>query len=139
MYTYLKPIRGLSSIRSTSFLESVYDYKKTLFANGYKTHVVRFHLHSVAHFGIWLEIKGIKVGTVDEGTITAFDRHRSRCRCPAVSHNRRPDVISCIHVFLHHLRKKRKVPDVKPSEESNPLVRLVDSSSWIGHDDSIFL
>jgi hypothetical protein len=41
MYTYLKPIRGLSSIRSISFLESVCNYEKTLFANGYKPHVVR--------------------------------------------------------------------------------------------------
>lgn len=129
MYTYLKPIRGLSLIRSTSFLESVYDYEKTLFANGYNPHVVRFHLHSVAHFGIWLGQKGIKLGTVDEGTITAFDRHRSRCRCPAASHNRRPDVISCIRVFLHHLRKQRKIPNVKPAEESRALVR--DFLLWL--------
>ena len=43
-----------------SFLESVYDYEKMLFAIGYKPHVVRLHLHSVAHFGIWLEQKGIE-------------------------------------------------------------------------------
>jgi len=129
MYTYLKPIRGLSSIRSISFLESVCDYEKTLFANGYKPHVVRFHLHSVAHFGIWLERKGIELGAVDEGTIAAFDRHRSRCICPAASHNRDRSVICCIRVFLRHLRKQRKVPHVKPVEESNALVR--DFLLWL--------
>jgi integrase/recombinase XerD len=129
MYTYLKPIRGLSSIRSTSFLESVCDYEKTLFANGYNSQVVRFHLHSVAHFGIWLEQKGIKFGAVDEGTITAFERHRSRCRCPAASHNRRRNAISCIRVFLRYLREQGKIPPVEPAAESSALVR--DFLQWL--------
>jgi site-specific recombinase XerD len=123
MYTYSKPIQGLSSIRSASFVKLVGDYEAALLANGYSTHVVRFHLHSIAHFGVWLELKGTELGAIDERTVAAFERHRLRCRCPAASRNRRRGVVSCIRVFLHHLRKQGKVPDVEPAVESRALVR----------------
>jgi site-specific recombinase XerD len=122
MYNYSKPIQGLSSVRSASFLELVSDYEAALVASGYNPHVVRFHLHSVAHFGIWLELKGAQLGAIDEGTVAAFERHRSRCRCPAASRNRRRGVVSCIRVFLHHLRERGNVPDVEPAAESRALV-----------------
>jgi integrase/recombinase XerD len=122
MYSYVKPIHGLSSIQSTSFVELVYNYKQALLTNGYNPHVVRFHLHSVAHFGIWLEQNGAELGAINEGTVTAFEQHRSHCKCPAGSRNRRPDVISCIRVFLNYLREQGKIPHVEPAEESMDLV-----------------
>jgi integrase/recombinase XerD len=129
MYTYLKPIRGLSSIQSTSFIELIYHHEKALLANGYNPYVVRFHLHSVAHFGIWLEQNGAELGVIDEGTLTAFEQHRSHCRCPAASRNRRPEVTSCIRVFLNYLREQGKIPPVEPAEESEDLVR--DFLRWM--------
>jgi hypothetical protein len=38
---------------SVSFVEQVHDYETALVRTGYNPHVVRFHLHSVAHFGVW--------------------------------------------------------------------------------------
>ncbi len=81
MYTYSKPVLGLSEIRSASFLGFVRSYETVLVGSGYNPHVVRFHLHSVAHFGVWLEREGAELGGTDEATLAAFERHRPRCRC----------------------------------------------------------
>jgi site-specific recombinase XerD len=123
MYTYSKPVQALSSIRSASFVELVCDYERALLGSGYNPHVVRFHLHAVTHFGVWLELKGAGLGAIDEETVAAFEQHRSRCRCPAVSRNRRRSVVSCIRVFLHQLREQGMVPDAEPVAESKALVR----------------
>lgn len=69
MYTYSKPVLRLSAIRSTSFLDFFRGYEAELVGSGYNPHVVRFHLHSVAHFGVWLELKGAQLGAIDEGTV----------------------------------------------------------------------
>ena len=122
MYTYSKPILGLSAIRSASFVELVHDYETDLVRTGYNPHVVRFHLHSVAHFGVWLELEGAEVGTIDEGTVAAFGRHRSCCRCPGTSRNRDQNVISCVRVFLHYLREQGKVPGADAPAEPSLLV-----------------
>jgi site-specific recombinase XerD len=122
MNTYSKPILGLSAIRSVSFVERVHDYEKALVKIGYNPYVVRFHLHSVAHFGVWLQQEGADLETIDEGTVAAFERHRSCCRCPGTSRNRDPNVVSCVRVFLHHLRDQGKVPAANPPAEPNLLV-----------------
>ena len=64
MYTYSKPVQALSSIRSASFVELVCDYERALLGSGYNPHVVRFHLHAVTHFGVWLELKGAGLGAI---------------------------------------------------------------------------
>lgn len=127
MYTYSKPILGLSAIRSASFVELVHNYEAELVRSGYNPHGVRFHLHSVAHFGVWLELEGAEVGTIDEGTVAAFERHRSRCRCPVTSRHRDRSVISCVRVFLHHLREQGQVPAA--DSPTSPASWLVNFSS----------
>jgi len=123
MYTYSKPVLGLSAIRSASFLGLVGGYEAALVESGYNPHVVRFHLHSVAHFGVWLEREGAGLGVMDEATVAAFERHRSRCRCPAASQNRDQSVLSCVRVFLRHLGEQRKILDAEVPVESPILVR----------------
>jgi hypothetical protein len=56
MYTYSKAVPGLSAIRSAQFVDLVDDYETALVSTGYNLHVVRSHLHSAAHFGVWLEL-----------------------------------------------------------------------------------
>ena len=123
MYTYSKPVLGLSEIRSASFLGFVRSYETVLVGSGYNPHVVRFHLHSVAHFGVWLEREGAELGGTDEATLAAFERHRPRCRCSVASRNRDRSVVSCVRVFLRHLREQGKIPDLEVSAESPVLVR----------------
>ena len=122
MYSYSKPVLGLSAIRTASFVELVHDYETALAGAGYNPHMVRFHLHSVAHFGVWLELEGAELGTIDEGTVAAFEQHRSRCRCPVTSRNRDRRVVSCVRVFLHHLREQGKVAAADSPAEPNLLV-----------------
>jgi len=122
MYTYSKPILGLSAIRSASFVELVHNYETELVRSGYNPHVARFHLHSVTHFGVWLELEGAAVGTIDEGTVAAFERHRSRCSCPVTSRHRDRSVMSCVRVFLHHLREQGQVPAADSPAEPSLLV-----------------
>jgi hypothetical protein len=48
MQTYSKPILGLSTIQSTTFVELFRDYRKELAQAGYNPCVARLHLRSVA-------------------------------------------------------------------------------------------
>ena len=66
MYTYSKPV---SSIRSANFVEFVHDYETVLVGTGYNPHVVRFRLHTVAHFGVWRELEGVGLAAIDQGTV----------------------------------------------------------------------
>lgn len=123
MYTYSRPVLGLSAIRSASFVDLVHGYKTALVASGYNPLVVRFHLHSVAHFGVWLELEGAELGAMDEAMLAAFERHRSRCRCRGTSRSRDRSVVSCIRVFLHYLREQGKAPATESPAKRSLLVR----------------
>jgi site-specific recombinase XerD len=125
---YTKPVLGLLAIRSARFLEIIHGYEMALTASGYKPLVVRFHLHAVAHFGVWLEQKGTELGKIHESTLAEFERHRPRCRCPGTSRSRQK-VVCCIRIFLRHLRKQGIVPAAEPPKESSPLV--ADFLQWM--------
>ena len=122
MQTYPKPILGLSAIQSARFLTLFQDYIQELVQAGYNPGVVRLHLRSVAHFGVWLELEGVTLESIDEQTVARFDRHRSSCRCPGTSRDCGRHVVSCIRVFLGHLRERRIVKINAPPEPSR-LVR----------------
>ena len=122
MYTYSKPVPGLSAIRSAKFVELVHDYEKALVEDGYNPHVVRFQLHSVAHFVVWFEREDVELETMDEGSVAAFERHRTRCRCSGTSRSQDRSVVSCVRVFLRHLRKQGMVPAAETPAEASILV-----------------
>ena len=122
MQAYSKPILGLSTIQSATFVGLFQDYGKERVQAGYNSLVARLHLRSVAHFGVWLELEGIELESIDDETVARFDRHRSSCRCPGTSRDRGRQVVSCIRVFLSHLRKRRIV-EIHAPPEPNLLVR----------------
>jgi integrase/recombinase XerD len=122
MHVYTKPLLGLSTIQSTTFVELFQSYEQELVRLGYTHVVARLHLRVIAHFGVWLEVESIALETIDDETVAAFDRHRPRCRCPHASRDRGRQVLSCVRVFLRHLRDRRIVETKAPPEPS-PLVR----------------
>jgi len=122
MQTYSKPIPGLSAIQSSTFIELFRDYEQGLIQAGYNNQVVRLHLRSIAHFGVWLELEGIALKSVNEPSVAAFDRHRSSCRCPGTSRARGRHVICCVRVFLTFLQARGMVNINAPPEPSH-LVR----------------
>jgi len=122
MQAYSKPILGLSAIQSATFVELFHDYRKELAQAGYNPCVAWLHLRSVAHFGVWLELEGVARESIDEQTVATFDRHRSNCRCPGTSRDCGRHVVSCIRVFVNHLRERRIVKTNAPPEPSR-LVR----------------
>ena len=121
MHAYTKPIPGLSTIRSATFVELFHDYEQELVRSGYNPHVARLHLRVIAHFGIWLELEGTALQSIDDETVAAFDRHRPCCKCPHTSRVRGRHVLSCVRVFRRHLRERRIVAAEVPPELS-PLV-----------------
>jgi site-specific recombinase XerD len=128
MQAYRKPILGLSTIRSTRFLEVFQDYGKELVRAGYTPNVARLHLRSIVHFGVWLELEGVALESIDEQTVAMFDRHRSSCRCPGPSRDCGRHVLSCIRAFLNHLRKRRIVETNAPPE---PPCLVREFLSWM--------
>lgn len=122
MSAYKKPILGLSTIRSASFLELFGDYRRQIVEAGYHEVHVRLHLQSVAHFGIWLERVGIRLDTIGDETVAEFSRHRAHCRCPGASRNRNRRVDSCVRVFVRCLRSRSAVQAKQP-RAVDPLIR----------------
>jgi hypothetical protein len=70
------------------------------------------------HFGVWLELEGVALESIDEQTVATFDRHRSSCRCPGTSCDCGRHVLSCIRAFVNHLRERRIVETNAPPEPS---------------------
>lgn len=122
MHVYTKPIPGLSTIQSATFVELFHDYGQELVRVGYNHVVARLHLRVIAHFGVWLELESVALETIGEETVAAFGRHQPRCRCPGTSRDRGRHVLSCVRVFLRHLRDRRIVEANAPAEP-NLLVR----------------
>jgi site-specific recombinase XerD len=122
MQTYSKAVLGLSAIRSESFLEHFGEYQAQLAAAGYSESVVRLHLNSVAHFGVWLEREGFRLEMSDDETVAAFSCHREQCACQGVSTNRGRHVDSCVRVFVRYLRGRGAV-QAKQSRQLDVLVR----------------
>lgn len=122
MYSYSKPIPWISAIRSQCFVALLCDYEGELVRAGYNPHVTRLHLHSVAHFGIWLEREGLDIEKTDEGTVAAFARHRARCRCPRASQNHARHVVSCVRVFVRHLRERGCIAAAEALPQPPPIV-----------------
>jgi len=129
------PVLGLSAIRSSVFRDLFDEYEQWLIRSGYNDKVVRLHLHSVAHFGVWIEVKDRSLKTIDEDTVWAFDRHRSSCACPDTSRNRTRQVLSCVRRFLHHLRERGIVQTVEARPQP---VRLVQGFlQWMKVDRGV--
>ncbi len=123
MHRSSKAVRGRSAIRSSAFQSLVDEYEQRLLRSGYNRKVVRFHLHAVAHFGIWLELQDRDLKEIDEETLWSFERHRSTCTCPGPPRNRARQVLSCVRRFLEHLRKHGVVQSVDARPRR---IRLVD-------------
>lgn len=129
MYTYLKPVPGLSAIRSENLMKLLHEYEQSLRGQGYNPHVVRFEMHSVVHFVVWFERQDLELETMSEETVAAFERHRAECTCPGTSRSRRRTVISCVRVFLRYLRQQGRIPTADTPVESNVLLR--DFLQWM--------
>lgn len=110
---YSGPVVGLSAIRSWTFQHLFGEYERRLIRTGYHHKVARLHLQSIAHFGVWIELAGRRLETIDEQTVGAFERHRSTCTCPGTSRNHARQVLSCVRRFLQYLRERGVVQVVE--------------------------
>ncbi len=126
MQSYSKPIPGLSTLQSTTFVDLSRDYGQGLVGAGYNGQVVRLHLRSIAHFGIWLEREGTALESIDETTVAMFDQHRSSCRCPGASRDKGRHVICCIRAFLSFLRARRIIKTDAPPEPDRLVREFLD-------------
>ena len=122
-------IRGRSTVRSAHFQNLVDEYEQRLVRSGYNPIVVRFHLHAVVHFGVWLELEDRELREIDEETIQWFERHRSCCTCPGASRNRARQVLSCVRRFLQHLRQRGIVQSVEAPPQ--PVQLVEDFLHWM--------
>ena len=126
---YGRAVAGLSAIRSRTFQNLFGEYERRLFGTGYSYKVARLHLQSIAHFGVWIELEGRSLGTIDEQILGAFERHRSTCTCPGTSRNRARQVLSCVRRFLQHLRERGVVPIVEA--RPHPVRRVQGFLRWM--------
>lgn len=55
-------------------------FVQTLSDNGYTSLTVKGYIDAIAHFGIWLQKKGIVLTAIDNVVLSAFSRHH--CYCP---------------------------------------------------------
>ncbi len=128
MHSYSKPILGISTIRSTRFVALLHNYGGELVRAGYHPVAARLHLQSIVHFGVWLDREGLHIEKIDDRTVAAFARHRARCRCPRISQNQARQVVSCVRVFVRHLRKRGCVA---AAEVLQPMPIVAEFLQWM--------
>ena len=117
-----KSVLGLAAVRSPRFRDFVGAYERHLVQTGYAPQVARFHLHVVAHFGIWIERAQCRLTTIDDQLLGVFERHRATCTCPGTSRNRARQVLSCVRRFVQYLRTQGIVPIGAARPPAVPLV-----------------
>ncbi|MQA92739.1 MAG: tyrosine-type recombinase/integrase [Gemmatimonas sp.] len=135
MHAHSRSVPRRSAVRSATFVELFHGYQRELVQAGYKQHVARLHHRSIVHFGVWLELERIDPETINEQTVATFERHRSRCRCPGTSRDRGRHVVSCVRVFVRHLREQGSVAPEDAPPEPFPLVR--EFLEWMRADRGV--
>lgn len=73
---------------------------------GYSSRSIEKHVHSIAHFGEWIQIRNVVAEDIDDDVIACFGRHR--CACPS-RRVRKPISgrdIGRIHRFVESLRQR---------------------------------
>jgi len=102
-----------------------------LVSAGYAAVVVRDYAFSAAHFGRWLDSRGIGLGSVTDRTVGGFASHR--CECTGVRRRlQRPSrrYAARVRVFVEHLRRLNVVPPVtKPAPMLPP--PIVGFRAWM--------
>jgi site-specific recombinase XerD len=129
MDRFSNAIRGRLAIRSAHFHDLVDEYEQRLVRSGYNKIVVRFHLHAVVHFAVWLELEDHKLREIDEETLRSFERHRTCCTCLGTSRNRARQVLSCVRRFLLHLRQRGVAQRVEVRPQ--PVRLVADFLQWM--------
>ena len=78
----------IACILSSTFRILFGEYERRLVRTGYHRKVVRLHLHSIAHLGVWIEREGRSLKTIDEETLEGgsggshpLNTHRSAFAC----------------------------------------------------------
>jgi site-specific recombinase XerD len=115
-------VRGMSAIQSSAVCNLVDKYGQQLLDRGYNKKVVRFHLHAIVHFCVWLDTQAKQVKEIDDETVASFERHRTSCDCRATSRNRARQVLSCVRRFVQFLRSQTIVRQPQVRDQRSPMV-----------------
>jgi len=103
---YLRSAHGLARARSSLVGPHLDDFAVALREIGYCRQIGAWCISYAVHLGLWAAAEGVCIGALDEGVVSAFLAHLSRCRCPghragvhAVAHSR-------TQVFVQYLRAR---------------------------------
>ena len=127
MHAYSKPVAGLSLIGSARFVELFHDYERELVQAGYHHVVARLHLRSIAHFGVWIELEGLDLETIGEGTWRRSSgtggavrvRIRRAMVVGVLSHASASSCVICAHAGSLRSQTHRRNPNPSSVDSSN--------------------
>ncbi len=99
-------------------------FAQALSEMGYATITARRHLRAAEHFIYWTHRHGMPVRELNEQSLTRFEHHLGRCRCPRYGHAAPADVVHGGRVFLTYLRDTRLIAQcaVKPPDHDPVLL-----------------
>lgn len=98
---------------------------------GYSARSIEKHVHSIAHFGEWVQVKGIAVADIDDDVTAAFGKHR--CTCPS-RRVRKPIAdrdIGRIGRFLESLRRQGVLPAIAETEVESASGSVQAFGDWL--------
>jgi site-specific recombinase XerD len=96
------------------------DFANSLCESGYAASTGREYLWATAHLGIWMRVRGLTIGALDEKTIEEFADHLSVCSCFQRPHSYKRRAVHGAQKFLAYLRDRSVVAVKMPAGISRP-------------------
>lgn len=107
------------------------DFVRKLSEAGYARLSIHEYITATAHFGEWLQRRGIAIEGIDAGTIKLFSHHRCRC-----SRRRRRGSISRSYIrhvqrFVNYLGERGIVRQAPERPMAQTVARLMEYREWL--------
>ncbi|MCP4088703.1 MAG: tyrosine-type recombinase/integrase, partial [Gammaproteobacteria bacterium] len=98
---------------------------------GYTALSVSNYQQSIAHFGTWLDRKGISISDINAGIVAAFANHS--CRCPGGRRNKKLSrrYVARVRRFVTYLSQQGVIDIAEEKAKDAPLAAIGEFTHWM--------
>ncbi len=129
-YFYASKARGSNPGDLSPFIDG---FANELLEQGYSTRSIEKHVHSIAHFGEWVQIKNMVVEDIGDDAIAGFSKHRCTCPSRRVRQPISDRDMGRIDRFVESLRRQGVLPTLTETEVDSDTDSVRAFGDWLCH------